>query len=105
MGGRARQPDGRAFCVSRRLLLVLRGRVCRTALGAGGRSGIWRRVSAMTRREIDPEQIANFVDAIFRHASAGQFVSLRTFEDCGGSKPLNIHAVEVNGAGLKPVTE
>ena len=59
----------------------------------------------MTRREIDPEQIASFVDAIFRHASDGQIVSLRTFEDCGGSKPLNIHAVEINGAGLKPVTE
>ena len=59
----------------------------------------------MTRREIDPEQIASFADAIFRHASQGQVVSLRTFEDGGSSKPLSIHAVEINGAGLKPVIE
>ena len=72
---------------------------------AAGRSGIRRQRSAMTRREVDPAQIASFVDAIFRHASDGQIISLRTFEDCGGSKPLSIHPVEVNGAGLKPVTE
>jgi len=39
----------------------------------------------MTRLLIDIEQIERFVNAIFLHASDGQFISLRTFPDEGAN--------------------
>jgi hypothetical protein len=56
----------------------------------------------MTRLIIDENEIRAFADGVFRHASAGQFISIRIFDD-GGSKPLAIQGVRINGDGLEPV--
>src|SRR3954453_3419900 len=43
----------------------------------------------------DRKQIGQFVDALFRHADAGSFVALRSFQ--ADSKPFNHTAHELNG--------
>lgn len=54
--------------------------------------------------KIDPAQIAHFVDALFRYASEGGFVSLRAFDDRSkGKPPFAIDAVEIKAAGLGDV--
>ena len=47
----------------------------------------------------DGEQIATFVGALFKHAKAGTFVSLRSFPDKGetSTKPYAIAPVKLNG--------
>ena len=54
----------------------------------------------------DTDQIASFVDALFRHANEGGFVSLRAFDDKEkGQPPFAIRAVQINGTGLAPIIE
>ena len=45
----------------------------------------------------DREQIAAFVDAMFRHADVGTFVSLRTFLELEEAPPYDIRGVPING--------
>jgi hypothetical protein len=47
--------------------------------------------------EIDGAQIAAFVDAIFRHADQGGWVSLRAFRDDVDGRPVKIEPVRLNG--------
>jgi hypothetical protein len=48
--------------------------------------------------EPNRDQIEIFVDALFRHASPGAFLSLRAFyEDRGKARPFNIIPVKLNG--------
>jgi hypothetical protein len=53
----------------------------------------------MSEREVDREQIASFVDALFRYASPGQTVSLRSFVE-GEQKAFGITPVKIGDAGL-----
>lgn len=59
--------------------------------------------AAQSFLEADQKQIAQFVDALFRHARQGAAVSLRAFRH--DNKPFG-HAspVTINGGGLGPVT-
>jgi hypothetical protein len=54
----------------------------------------------MTRLIIDAGQIRAFGEAVFKHASDGQIISLRTFEDGKNEQSLNIHPVPINGGGI-----
>jgi hypothetical protein len=47
--------------------------------------------------------ITQFVDALFRHADEGGFISLRTFPHERGKPAVEIRAVQINGEGLAPV--
>ncbi|MGH6681760.1 MAG: AAA family ATPase, partial [Bradyrhizobium sp.] len=58
------------------------------------------------RLEPDAEAIGAFVDALFRYADDGSYVSLRAFDQFDDSKPPTlILPVRVNGAGYAEVTE
>ncbi|HVS31355.1 MAG TPA: hypothetical protein VMS98_07855 [Thermoanaerobaculia bacterium] len=56
----------------------------------------------MTGLAVDADQIASFVNALFRHASPGQMVALRSFVE-GESRPFRITVAELGDAGLEPV--
>ena len=51
----------------------------------------------------DRTEIGRFVHALFCHADADGYVSLRTFEHQRGAPPVEIRAVQINGAGLDAV--
>jgi putative DNA primase/helicase len=52
----------------------------------------------MTDVNVDPEQVAAFVDALFRYADGGSWVSLRGFrDDVDNEPPIDIKGVPVNG--------
>ena len=57
----------------------------------------------MTELSADRAEIGRFVHALFVHADADGYVSLRTFEHQPGAKPFEIRAVQINGDGLEPV--
>ena len=57
----------------------------------------------MTLLAADRAEIGRFVHALFCHADADGYVSLRTFEHQPGAKPVEIRAVQLNGEGLEPV--
>ena len=51
--------------------------------------------------EPDRAQLEVFIDALFRYAAAGNFVSLRSFyEDRGNSKPFLIDPIKLNGVAF-----
>src|SRR4051794_7060826 len=52
---------------------------------------------------IDELQIQTFAAGVFKYASDGQTVSLRTFRDDGDGPPLSILSVTINGEGLEPL--
>jgi AAA domain len=48
--------------------------------------------------EPDRDQIEIFIDALFRYATSGAFLSLRSFfEDRGETRPFGINAIKLNG--------
>jgi len=48
--------------------------------------------------EPDRDQIEIFLDALFRYATPGAFLSLRSFfEDRGETRPFHINAIKLNG--------
>ncbi len=51
----------------------------------------------------DREMIGQFYGAIYHHADAGGYVSLRTFEHEPGTPPVENRAVQINGDGLAPL--
>jgi hypothetical protein len=55
--------------------------------------------------KVDREQIELFTDAMFRYASQGQTVAIRSFLEEVADKPFSATGVKVNGAGLAPVVE
>ena len=57
----------------------------------------------MNALSADRAEIGRFVRALFCHADADGYVSLRTFEHQRGAKPVEIRAVQINGEGLEPV--
>ena len=61
----------------------------------------------MKRLVVDPDQITQFIHAIFPHLSDGQTISVRTYPDEGEEqkKATVIEAVKVNGSGLESVIE
>ena len=56
----------------------------------------------MSRLLVDHEEIARFVPAIFRHASDGQRIAIRSYYE-DREKTHRTESVVVNGAGLEPV--
>lgn len=59
----------------------------------------------MPRLVINENDIRAFAHGVFRYASDGQFISIRIFDDGGGTKPLAIQAIRINGEGLEPVIQ
>lgn len=56
--------------------------------------------------KVDKQQLGQFVDALFRYADAGGFVSLRAFPDNkDSSKPFAIEAVEIGNDHLEHLKE
>jgi hypothetical protein len=51
----------------------------------------------------DAAMTTEFVEALFCHADEGTFASLRTFTHNNDDPPVEIRAVELNGAGLDPL--
>jgi putative DNA primase/helicase len=63
-------------------------------------------ISFPLEREPDRAAIAAFVEALFRYADEGTWVSLRAFHQTdGGQPPHYIEAVPINGADLTEVIE
>src|SRR4051812_27448026 len=58
----------------------------------------------MTSLDVDRDQIACFVSAMFKHASDGQKISVRSFIE-GTQKTDTIESVAINGGGLDPVVQ
>lgn len=54
---------------------------------------------------IDAEQIRIFANAMFRYASDGQFIALRTFDEVKGQRPIELHAVRINDGGIAAVAD
>src|SRR5215217_5824609 len=60
----------------------------------------------MTHLPVDREQIAQFVKTVFRHASAGQTISMRAFFEGADKRPFEIKTIRIDGqTGLDPVIE
>lgn len=61
-------------------------------------------MTAGSHLDIDQQQLGSFVDAVFRHASAGSFISLRSFFD-HENKVFHALAVTLNGSGFEELKE
>jgi hypothetical protein len=59
------------------------------------------------RLEANREDIAAFVNALFRYADEGSFITLRAFRDDsnGTWRPERWPVRKLNGAGLDPIIE
>src|SRR5271170_6536225 len=60
----------------------------------------------MSALQPDRDQIARFVNAMFRHADEGSYVNLRGFDhENRGYKPREWKSVQLNGARLGPLVD
>jgi uncharacterized protein DUF3987 len=53
--------------------------------------------TAHARLNVDPIQLGQFVDVMFRYADEGTFASLRTFYELKEAPPIDICGVQING--------
>jgi hypothetical protein len=60
--------------------------------------------ASVTALAVDRSQIEQFTEVMFRHASEGNFVSLRAFRD-DVNEVFATQAVKLNGKGLAPVVD
>lgn len=58
----------------------------------------------MTPLSIDRGALETFAGAIFRYATDGNFISLRSFLDMRDGPPFNIRSVKLNGGGLPSIS-
>jgi hypothetical protein len=59
----------------------------------------------MSTLTVNPDEIARFVNAVFRNVSPDSTVSLRAFQEAGEKRPFKIATVKLEGNVLEPVIE
>jgi hypothetical protein len=60
-------------------------------------------MAGMTPLAADRDEIGRFYETLYRHADAGGYVSLRTFEHDDERPPVELRSVLINGEGFGPV--